>query len=664
MKLEEYVCVKQAMHKILLITVLIFLVGFLAQAQPELGECDQTVEEVASNQLPKALKNWKKANYREVERYLKKAVSLDPNYADALYLLGDLYVKKMDIKKAEPLWAKALEVCPDYKPELYYFLGSIYLENGRRDKAVESFDKFLSHPDRDRGYEKEVKKARKEALILDKLLENPVRFEPKPVRDISTNEDEYLGVISPDQELLFFTRRSRKVSSRDGPAARTRLVEEFSLAKRNADGKFEKGSPLPNPFNTSFNEGGPTINANNTELYFTVCENLNGYQNCDVYYSERNSSGGWTVPQSIGDHINRRDSWESQPSISANGDVLYFTSNRAGGVGGLDLYQCIRKPDGSWSEPSNVGAPINTRKDEKTPFIHSDSRTIYFTSNGHMGLGGFDIYFARANDEGVWQEPQNIGFPINSKEDDLGLFVSLDGRTGYFASNKLRANMGWDLYAFELPEQVRPEAVALISGTLTDEDAFPDTAATLEIKNLKTRDVTKVDVDKETGNYARVVTTKPNEDLILTVKKKGAAFSSKYISANEMSRQVIKAPLTVKPLEVGKEYKLNDINFGTNSYALDGASKAVIDEFILFLEENPNLKADIQGHTDNVGNDNDNLVLSKNRAKTVYDYVIAKGVSAARLSHHGYGETRPIAGNDTETGRASNRRTVFVITSR
>ncbi len=652
-------------RKLLLFICISFFSSSVLLAQPELGACEQTIEEIAQKQMPRALKAWKTGNYREAERYLKKAIGLDEHYADALYLLGDLYVKMVQMHKAEPLWAKVLEVCPDYKPELYYFLGAIYLENEKRQLAIQQFDSFLKHPERDRGYDKEVKAAKREAELLERLLGNPVDFNPKPVRGISTQQDEYLGVISPDQQLMFFTRRVKKVNRRDGPAARTRLVEEFSLAERLPSGDFSEGAALPGPFNQQYNEGGPSITADNTELYFTVCQNIDGYQNCDVYYSEKDGFGGWTSPQSVGDHINQRDSWESQPSVSANGDVLYFASNRKGGLGGLDIYYCMREEDGSWSAPRNLGAPVNTAKDEKTPFIHSDSRTLYFTSKGHMGLGGFDIFYARAGTDGVWKQVENIGYPINSKEDDLGLFVSLDGRYGYFASNKLRANMGWDIYQFNLPPQVRPQSVALIQGSLKDENQEVAADAALEIKNLKTREITKVKVDRETGAYARVVEVRPEEDLILTVKKKGAAFSSKYISGKEnASGAVIKAPLKVKQLAVGKEYTLNDINFATNSYALDEASRAVIDEFIVFLEENPNLKADIQGHTDNVGNDQDNLLLSKNRAKTVYAYVLEKGISAGRLSHHGYGETRPIADNGTETGRAQNRRTVFVITAR
>lgn len=661
-KRERSTILKSRLSKLAL-GIAVFLLSNTLVAQPELGECEQEVDEVAQKQVPRALKAWKVKNWREAERYLKKAVSLDNEYADGLYLLGELYVMTYRIEKAEVTWSKLLEVCPDYKPEVQYFLGSILLENGKRPQAIALFEAFLKNPERDRGFDKEVKRALEEAQLKEQLLGNPIDFNPRPIKGLSTPEDEYLATISPDQLTMFFTRRAKKVNRRDGPAVKVRMVEEFSTSGRLEDG-FEKGQPLPSPFNESYNEGGPTITADNTELYFTVCQNLNGYKNCDIYYSQLDGYGYWTIPVSVGDHINRRDSWESQASVSANGDALYFASNREGGFGELDIYRCLKKEDGSWGKPKNLGPQINTKGNEKTPFIHSDSRTLYFTSDGLPGLGGFDIFHVHAPNDSTWEKPQNIGYPINSKDDDLGLFVSLNGSKAYFASNKIRQGMGWDIFEFDLPEKARPEAVSLVSGTLKDENEEPVEDATVEIKNLATNEVTRIKVDKETGNFARVVKTRPKENFILTVEKKGSAFSSKYIAeADFKGNGVVKASLEVASLQSGREYKLNDINFASNSYALDGVAKAVIDEFIEFLKDNPNIKADIQGHTDNVGGSTENLTLSRNRARTVYEYAVKNGISSSRLTSHGYGENRPIATNDSEEGRARNRRTVFVITS-
>lgn len=645
------------------IVVALSLMALPSFAQPELGSCDQEVDEVVQNQIPRALSNWKKGNYREAERYLRKAVMLNDSFADGLYLLGDLYVKKMDLQRAEALWTRLLEVCPDYKAEVNYFLGSIYLSNEKFDKAIGLFETFLKDPNRDYGYDPEVKEALSEARTKKNLLGDPIDFNPKPVQRISSMEDEYLASISPDQQTMYFTRRTKKINRRDGPAAKVRMVEEFSKAERKESGEFTQGDALPDPFNSGYNEGGPSVTADNTELYFTVCEDIKGYKNCDIFYSEKDGYGYWSTPKSIGDNVNQRHTWESQPSVSANGDVLYFTSNREGGIGGLDLYSVQRTEDGSWSNPENLGSVINTKENEKAPFIHSDSQTLYFASDGHTGLGGYDIYYATRTSDTAWAQPQNLGYPINDKEDELGLFVSLDGRTGYFASNKFSKANGWDIYSFSLPEKLRPEEVTLITGQLVAENGEQIDEASVKLKNLETNEVTELDVDEQTGSYAHVVRNDKKQDLILTVKQKGMAFTSKHVKVLGEPK-VIKAPLDLKELEVGKEYKLNDINFASNSYELDAIAKGVIDEFILYLKENPELEADIQGHTDDVGDDQDNLMLSRNRAETVYEYAVNNGIAASRLSHHGYGETKPIATNDTEEGRARNRRTVFVVTSK
>lgn len=648
--------------KLIIGALLCWGLGLQAQA-PELGECSQSIDELASSQIPKAQRAWSQKNYREVERYLEKALRFDAQYADALYLLGELKLRQRQIGKAQFLWTKLMEVCPNYKPEIAYFLGVMYIEENKLNKAIPLIEQFLANPERDFGYDREAKAALEEAKKKQALFGNEVAFDPRPVPRINTEFDEYLATISPDQQTLFFTRRSRKKVRNAGPAATTRMVEEFCSASRKEGGDFETGAPLPNPFNSSYNEGGPSITGDNTELYFTVCEDIDGYKNCDIYYAERDAYGYWTTPRSVGDHINRRDSWESQVSITANGDWLYFTSDRKNGIGGLDIYRCKRKEDLTWSAPELLDGRINTRYDEKSPFIHSDSQTLYFTSNGHPGLGGFDIFYSKVVDS-AWQAPSNIGYPINSEKDDLGLFVSLDGKTGYFSSNTLRNNGGWDLYQFEMPEEARPEEVILIQGTLEASEGEDLSTASIQIKNLKTKELTEIKVDQQTGSFARVIQKEAATDYIVKVEKKGAAFSSRFLSSQELElKPNIEADLQLASMEVGREYTLNDIQFATNSWELNKAAKSIIEEFVLFMADNENLKADIQGHTDDVGDDQSNLSLSQNRARTVYEYALSLGVERSRLSWHGYGENKPIESNDTEAGRAKNRRTVFVLTA-
>ncbi len=643
---------------------LILATHFAAFAQVELGECDQEKNAKADEQIQKALKAINTKNLKMAAIYVGNAMKFQEDNVHAFYLTGEIAIREGNLYQTEAAWAKTLEICKDYKADLYYFLGIIYMENGKKTLAESCLETFLTKGNRERGYDKDAKSALNEMHLKENLTTNPVPFDPHPVRQISTTADEYLAIISPDEEFCFFTRRQKKRDKYAGPGAEMRVVEEFTLAEK-VDAQFSTGNALESPFNESFNEGGASVTANNNELFFTVCKvDEKGYQNCDIYYCKK-EYGSWSSIVPLTEKVNKPDSWESQPSVSANGDVLYYTSNRAGGIGGLDLWSTKRLPNGEWEEPKNLGNVINTTKNEKSPFIHSDSQTLYFASDGLPNLGGYDIFYSKFDEEAkAWTEPVNIGYPINTESDEIGLFVSLNGKKAYFNSNKLKGMGGWDLYEFDLYEAARPEKVALLKGVLVDENQEVVRDVELEVKNLKTKEITKVSVDQETGKYATVVRLKEEENIILKVNKKGTAFTSKFVDADdENGSGVIKTDLEVSPITVGKEYRLNDITFPSNSYELNESARQIIDEFMLFLADYPSVKIDIQGHTDDVGHDHDNLVLSQNRARVVYEYIVAHGIAASRLNNHGYGEERPIEPNTTEAGRAKNRRTVFVITS-
>ncbi|MCC5915834.1 MAG: OmpA family protein [Cryomorphaceae bacterium] len=634
--------------------------GFHVLAQPELGECDREIVEVSQNQFNRAQKAWADKNQNELKRNLELALRSDKDNPHALYYFGEYQARSGNTKMAEALWVHLLDICPDYKGEVIFKLGIIMLENGQTQKALDYLERYTRHPEREKRLLTEANKILEEVKVKARLEANPLDFNPIPLKHICTEDDEYLAIISPDGTLCFFTRRTERPDKYGSAIGKTIVQEHFSYAQRRPDGTFQKGQPMEDPFNSTFNEGGPTVNANNTELYFTVCErDEEGYLNCDIYFSKK-SGYYWSIPESIGDHINKPDSWESQPSVSANGDRLYFASNRKGGQGGIDIYVCHRQEDGSWGNPKNLGSTINTEKDEKAPFIHPDGRTLYFASQGHPGLGGFDVFYSQKTPDN-WSTPENIGYPINSEEDDLGLFVNLAGTKGYFSSNTRKGKGGWDVFEFDLPYQIKPADVTLVKGKLVDVYGEPEPEAELEIKNLETKEIQKVAVDEITGEYAAVVVKEKSQNHIVTVKKKGAAFSTKYVSGDLEAPKVVEADLEVRKIEKGEEYRLNDVVFATNSFELNKVARQIIDEFVLFLTTNPEIRVEIQGHTDNVGNDQDNLILSQNRAKVVYEYMVQHGISGNRLKHNGYGAKRPIADNNTEEGRAKNRRTVFVV---
>jgi len=567
--------------------------------------------------------------------------------AEILWCKGDFF-------DAETEGVKVVDSCPDNFPKVYYFLGEIAFS--RKDYVNADFylKKSIALGIADPYYSDAVNLYGK-AKVLAEIINNPVSFNPKIVTGISTEFDEYLPIISPDQELSFFTRRSDKTSLY---AIVSTSIEEFVSSKK-IKGKFKEGKALTYPFNMESNEGGASITIDNKVLYYTKCiRNKKGYNNCDIYYVNR-VNGSWSEVQTFSDKISKQDSWESQPTVSSDGKVIIFASDRSGGYGKIDLYE-INLVDGEWTSPKNLGSAINSNEHEKSPYLHTDGKTLFFASTNFPTLGGFDVFYSRKDSSGNWQKPINIGYPINTVADEISLFVSTDGNTAYFASNQLEGVGGWDIYSFALHDGAKPERVLFLKGDLLDENGQVLEDVELEIKNINTNEITAVKV--EAGTYISSLTLAKNDDVLITVKKEGFAFNSTYISANDTSFSSPKnLNIELESLEDGKSFSLSDIYFETNSYQINSMAKYVLFEFSAYLKVNRNMVIEINGFTDDVGEDDVNKLLSENRARAVYDLLISNEITSDRLLFNGYGELFPVAGNATKKGRAKNRRTEFRI---
>lgn len=648
-------------------------------------DCPETTNRKAKKLYIEGITNFDKREYGPANKCFKDAIELEPDYVDAFFMLAKMqyhqyYHSTKDmgntsklISNCEKNSLKVIELCPNYSVYVNYFLGDIAFGKEKWNDAVKYYTAFMKDPDKvktDKDYNFAEKRL-KDAKFYQQILGNPVPFNPRCVTDISTELDEYLVTITADNEYAYYTRRYPK-SGTSAATSGIAYIEKFSVSQFN-NGKFDRGEPMQTPFNLNQNEGGATLTVDNLHLYYTVCQtNANKYFNCDICYSDF-ANGEWSPIKNIGSRINKADCWDSQPTISADGRTLYFVSDRPGGYGGYDIYVITKDGSGNWSEPHNLGPTINTKGNEKTPFIHTDSQTLYFSSGprdtgdslirGLSGVGGYDIFFSKMDDKNMWQKPKNLGYPINSADDDLGFFVSTDGKTGYFSSNKknLGGKGGWDLYAFELYKEARPEKVLLIKGDVTDQQTQFNTSAKLELTNVSTKKITQIPVDSVSGKYAIAVLF--NDDYVLTVKKDGYAYDARYISEKDSTfSEPKKLNLELKTMEVGDAYTLNDLYYATNSAEIMDVSKIIIDGFIEFLFKNPKVSVSIQGHTDNIGNDEDNMVLSEARAKSVFDYLVLHNVEEKRISYKGFGESKPVVSNDSEEGRSKNRRTEFVIT--
>lgn len=664
-------------------------------AQDDADPCEQHPSKTAEKMYKKAREFQKSGKKAEAIEIYEELLAENPDYLEAQYYYAvsfylplemnhfelDTKVKKQNAEKALAAFNAIYNICPYYKIHYNMYAARLSYIMERFSEAKKFAQVLLDNPDlvSKLEYLDEAKIIIDKSSFYDHILSNPVPFEPRPVKGISTKDDEYLATVSPDGECFYFTRRMDVVDNSPFGQGHKVNKEFFSYSKKRSDGSFGKGEPLPTPFNVSTNEGSPTINLSNDMLIFSrmTPARIGGgnYPNYDLYCSYY-IDGEWTTPEKLGGGINRDDSWESQPSLSSDGEMLFFASDRPGGFGGSDIWCSRKNAAGEWQKPINLGQTINTAGNERSPFLHTDSKTLYFSSSGHNGMGGMDVFYAKIDNNGRWSKPVNIGHPINTERDEVDFFVSLDGKTGYFSSDhytaqgelvgELYANetspTSWDIFQFELYEAARPKSMIIIKGKVEADDGEIENAV-VEVRNSESKVISKAKVNANTGQYAiaaEVNKEKP-ENLIVNVKKEGHSFDTKMITVEQQSQPVITNDAEVKKVEVGKVCDLHDINFSTNDFSLDDNSKRIIDLFIEFLNENPTVKVEIQGHTDNIGDDKSNQKLSEERAKSVYDYVLSQNVDSNRLKYKGYGESKPIADNNTAAGRAKNRRTVFVI---
>ena len=635
----------------LLVTFILFSVIFKINAQEI--HCSESQDKKALKYYDEAKALFKSRKYEDAKNAVGKAIDADPEFGDAYLLQGEIALKKKDDNLMIESFKKVIEICPDADPESYFQVGMFYYDTKKWKEASTFLKKFLEF---DRINEQHGSKAELMLLRSD-LYAHPVTFNPVPVKDISSPDPEYLPYISPDNELAFFTRRYELQAK---GMLTPQSAEKFMIAYLQPNGLYDRGKPMDDPFNrsTSNNEGGASITIDNKHLFFTV--NTKG--NFDICTSDF-IDGRWSEITNLGPNVNDPKQWDSQPSVSSDGKTLYFASARDS-MSRIDIYKTSRDESGNWKKAVKLSSMINTNGNDKSPFIHSDSRTLYFSSDSLPGLGGYDIFKCQMDENGKWGKPVNIGYPINTDADEVSFFVSTNGKTGYFASNKLNNGAGgFDIYSFDLYTEAQPDRVYFQKGDMNGKENNEVVNATIEVKDAITKKLTRIDVDSVTGEYAFIVNFK--NDLLISVKKEGYAFESNYIhSLDSENLKVQKVDIELKKLEVGGQYTLHDILFGTNSFELNDTIKTVLDEFSDYLMQNKKLQVALHGHTDNIGNPADNLVLSNNRAKAVFDYLAIKGIDKSRLSFKGFGETKPIASNATEDGRAKNRRTVFVVNSK
>jgi outer membrane protein OmpA-like peptidoglycan-associated protein len=433
--------------------------------------------------------------------------------------------------------------------------------------------------------------------------------------------------------------------------------EDFFRSRRIND-QWETSVPVEGEVNTAQNEAAQNISQDGQWLVFTGCNHQDGFGSCDIYISYLGKEG-WTEGVNLGGWINS-DQWESQPCLSPDKRDLYFASRRQGGLGGIDIYVSHIQDNGKWGEPENLGPGINTSGDEQCPFIHADNQTLYFTSNYWQGYGDEDLFYVKKGPNGDWSKPVNLGYPINTINREATLFIDASGKTAYYASDRSDSKGGMDIYSFELREDLRPNKTLWIKGQVFDKKTTKGLPSAVELIDLSSnRTISKVQTD-EKGNY--LITLPVGKDYVFNVNRKGYLFySDNFFLSQHDPDSIYEKNIPLQPIEANATIVLKNIFFDVNKFDLKPESQIELDKVVQLMNDNPSLKIQIAGHTDNAGKPADNLTLSNNRAKTVVSYLINKRISPQRLSYKGFGETKPVADNNNAENRAKNRRTELKV---
>lgn len=589
--------------------------------------------------------------FAEAEENFTKAIKVDPEFIEAYIVMARMFWDMDSLQKAIDAYNMGLAINPKFYTKGYLFKGNLEIETGQYDAAVTSLEKLLELENNEKVLSM-GKQALKQAKFAAQAVKNPVEFNPRLLAStINTEADEYWPSLSADEKTLVITRL---VTVQPG----NKKQEDFYISTKN-DSIWTMARNAGKPLNTYDNEGAQSISANGAIMVYTVCNRRGVIGRCDLYISEKRGTV-WTEPVNLGVPVNSVAK-ETQPSLSADGSTLYFSSDREGGKGGLDIWVSHRMSDGRWSTPENLGDSINTRGNEASPFIHHDNNTLYFSSDYHLGMGGFDIFYSRKNDDGTWNYPQNIGYPINTHRDEVGLVITAKGNKAYYSSN-INPENGRDIFQFDLYKEARPQEVSYMKGKVFNANNHKALKASFELFDLESGDkVSKSFSDPYNGEFLVCIPT--NKNYMLNVSKEGYLFFSENFSLKgvyEVSEPFYK-DVPMYPILAGRSIVLNNIFYETDSYQLKKESFPELNKLLDFLQNNKTLRIEISGHTDNVGSEEYNLELSTKRAESVVSYLVEKGIGKERLISVGYGYSKPVASNDTEEGRSKNRRTEFLI---
>ncbi|MBN1650739.1 MAG: PD40 domain-containing protein [Bacteroidales bacterium] len=637
-----------------------FLVLFFSSQTPliQAQEIDNQSRR-AEKKFTEARNAYTLGNYRQAEILLEKVLKADKNFLAAYFLMATLKNESHQPLEAIAYYKKGLAINPDAVPTAYYYLAEIYFSEGMYKEALQAYQKCISYPNISPRVRDNAEFYVENCEFALEAIKNPSLFEPKNLgAQINTQYPEYFPTLTVDNQHLLFTRRLNTPYEQ----------EDFYESKQINDSSWTESLPI-DELNTAFNEGAASLSADGKTIVFTSCENYGdygsgrkGYGSCDLFIAQK-TGHQWSKAINIGSPINTAQ-WESQPSLSADGKSLYFIRAPKKGQGQSDIYRSDLDENGQWSKPVPLNAYINTTKNEEAVFIHPDNKTLYFSSNGHIGMGKSDLYLSRWDEEKRdWGKAINLGYPINTHKEESSILVAPNGKQAYFASDRSEGFGNLDLYSFQLPQNMQPQKITYFKGIVFDDQTKKPLQAKFELIDLdKNRQMILSESDEKEGSF--LLTLLLGKNYVLNVSKSGYLFYSDQFFLEDRKTQTnpYLKNIALKPIAINEKVVLKNIFFETNKSELQTSSEIELKKLIVFLNQNPKVYIEIEGHTDSVGNSEYNQILSQARAKSVYDYIIKQHIDPKRLTYKGFGDTCPVADNKNETGRAQNRRTEIRIT--
>lgn len=586
----------------------------------------------------------------------QKAIQIDTNFVEAYLLMAESYIELNKDTMTYVNLKKTLQINPNFRWMTYLEFASVAIDIGMYNDAKWAAEIFLSNN------KMILKNQLKAKLIIDKCnfaikaLQSPVPFHPIRLSDnVNSEFDDYWPTLSADEQTLIFTRLIPINPLK--PISVSNRQEDFYVSTK-SDTVWQKAVSLGPPINSPANEGAQTISIDGRKMYFTACGWPGGVGRCDLYFSMM-VNDKWLPPVNVGKPVNSGYQ-EKQPSLSPDGLTLYFASDRPGGYGGYDIWMSKMDSSGHWHEPVNLGKNVNTPYNEQSPFIHFDNQTLYFSSDGWPGMGNMDIYMTKKINDSSWAPAQNLGYPINTCKDEIGLIVNAKGDKAYFSSDRPGSKRK-DIYEFSLYKNVQPIMVTYMKGIVYDSITHIPVAAHFELIDLNKSEIVNQSYASQNGEFLVCIPT--NCDYALNVSAKKYLFYSDNFSLSGVHEKTkpFLVNIALQPIRAGTHIVLKNIFYEVGSYELKEMSYIELDKLVDFMKNNPTIKIEVSGHTDNTGTDQYNLELSENRAKSVITYLTDHGIILQRLTYKGYGSSKPVTGNKTEEQRAENRRTEVKI---